>query len=180
MLCSYTLYVTKNLMNFYRVKIKIWDWDLRFNMYMDSCYINAIILLTSGILSFSVLPHKRNFERFSQGSWARGYNSTILDLELCLTHWSASLRLSCVYRARRKHTNWAVYCCSTKDSILGHVDVSQELSIFHALVVHFHSAFSVFNFRITLSQADESSSVSLERDYGPVFVHQFQVPWDTA
>ena len=178
MFCSYTLYVTKNLMNFYRVKIKI--WDLRFNMYMDSCYINVIILLTSGILSSSVLPHKRNFERFSQGSWARGYNSTILDLELCLTHWSASLRLSCVYRARRKHTNWAVYCCSTKDSILGHVDVSQELSIFHALVVHFHSAFSVFNFRITLSQADESSSVSLERDYGPVFVHQFQVPWDTA
>ena len=165
-------------MNFYRVKIKIWDWDLRFNMYMDSCYINVIILLTSGILSSSVLPHKRNFERFSQGSWARGYNSTIL--ELCLTHWSASLRLSCVYCARRKHTNWAVYCCSTKESILGHVDVSQELSIFHALVVHFHSVFSVFNFRITLSQADESSSVSLERDYEPVFIHQFQVPWDTA
>ena len=70
-------------MNFYRVKIKIWDWDLRFNMYMDSCYINVIILLTSGIWSSSVLPHKRNFERFSQGSWARGYNSTIL--ELCLT-----------------------------------------------------------------------------------------------
>ena len=39
---------------------------------------------------------------------------------------------------------------------------------------------SVFNFRITLSQADESSSVSLERDYEPVFIHQFQVPWDTA
>lgn len=35
-------------------------------------------------------------------------------------------------------------------------------------------------FCITLSQADESSSVSLERDYEPVFIHQFQVPWDTA
>ena len=101
MLCSYTLYVTKNLMNFYRVKIKIWDWDLRFNMYMDSCYINVIILVTSGILSSSVLPHKRNFERCSQGSWARGYNSTIL--ELCLTDrplWAAEL---CILRSQETY-----------------------------------------------------------------------------
>ena len=59
-------------------------------------------------------------------------------------HWLASLS-RCVYCARRKHTNWAVYFCSTKDSILGHVDVSQELSIFHALVVQFHSVLSVSN-----------------------------------
>lgn len=130
-------------------------------------------------------PYKRYIVVLSFASQAEFWTiqSRILSARLqfnnswIVPHWSASLRLSCVYCARRKHTNWAVYCCSTKDSILGHVNVSQELSIFHASVVHFHS---VFNFRITLSQADESSSVSLERDYEPVFIHQFQVPWDTA
>ena len=130
-------------------------------------------------------PYKRYIVVLSFASQAEFWaiQSRILSARLqfnnswIVPHWSASLRLSCVYCARRKHTNWAVYCCRTKDSILGHVDVIQELSIFHASVVHFQS---VFNFRITLSQADESSSVSLERDYEPVFIHQFQVPWDTA
>ena len=51
-----------------------------------------------------------------------------------------------VYIALAGNTNWAVYCCSTKGSISGHVDVSQELSIFHTLVVQFHAVFSILNF----------------------------------